>query len=135
MCKVGSRANYQIIGDRFIKILDDLESRKAEDEALAERLAELPTPSASLPLACSPDPPIWHISATPRTGAVSKDLRITDPRDDKRRIEETKGGLLRIHIAGSSKIPTSNNGKTSNRANYSGSGVIPVRARRCYFAV
>jgi hypothetical protein len=58
MCKFGSRANYQIIGDRFIKILDDLESREAEDEALAERLAELLTPSASLPLACSTKPPI-----------------------------------------------------------------------------
>ncbi|KAH6702771.1 hypothetical protein BKA61DRAFT_196684 [Leptodontidium sp. MPI-SDFR-AT-0119] len=58
MCKFGSRAKYQMIGDRFIKILDDLENRQAEDEALAIRLAELPTPSASLPLACSTDPPI-----------------------------------------------------------------------------
>jgi hypothetical protein len=58
MCKFGSKADYQIIGDRFIKILDDLESRQAEDEALAIRLAELSIPSASLPLAYSTDPPI-----------------------------------------------------------------------------
>jgi hypothetical protein len=61
-----------------------------------------------------------------------KDLRLTDPRDDKTRIEKTKGGLLDDSYQWILNHPDFDNGGTTNMADCSGSKAIPERARRCF---
>ncbi|KIW92907.1 uncharacterized protein Z519_06756 [Cladophialophora bantiana CBS 173.52] len=58
-----------------------------------------------------------------------QDLRLTDPRDDKRRIVETKGGLLKDSYYWILETPSSNNGATPGRAHYCGSGATPIDNR------
>lgn len=61
-----------------------------------------------------------------------KDLRLTDPSADKKRIERTKGVYYPTHIAGSLRTLTSNTGRTTRRVVFFGSRVIQAKARPCY---
>lgn len=72
-----------------------------------------------------------RIHETSADNTCLADLRLTDPRDDRKRIEETKGGLLRTHTGGSSRTQTSNGGAMTRRTRSYGSKPIPARARRC----
>lgn len=58
-------------------------------------------------------------------------LRITDTRDDKKRIEETQGGLLEDSYCPILENSDSNNGVVTTRAVCYGSRAIPARARPC----
>ncbi|KAG4420608.1 hypothetical protein IFR04_006315 [Cadophora malorum] len=64
-------------------------------------------------------------SLDPETRRCIQGLRITDPREDKKRIEDTKGGLLRDSTGGSSNIPVSSNGAMIQTDGYFRSRVIP----------
>ncbi len=62
--------------------------------------------------------------------ACLRDLARTDPRLDKKRIERRKAVCSKTPIAGCSTIPISKNG-AMDKTDYSGSRVIPARARPC----
>lgn len=59
-----------------------------------------------------------------------KDLWASIPEDDKTRIEQTKGGLLKDSYSWI-LIQTFNNGKTANITDSYGSKAILARARQC----
>jgi hypothetical protein len=60
-----------------------------------------------------------------------QDLRLTDPRYDKKRIEDTKGGLLEDSYRWILENSDFQRWHETRRAVYYGLRVTPVRARQC----
>ena len=64
--------------------------------------------------------------------ACLQDLQATDPREDMKRIEQDKGGLLRDSYYWILNHSTFDNGRTTDNISCSGSRAIPAKARRCF---